>query len=105
MARKNSRISEAELDFAFSEAERSFDAAPPSARFTSLCLMAVIVARYPPGDLQDEAEDRLSAAIARGNLGHDDLAVIRRFRLDGLEADMQRLSLSRGIEPSLRRQF
>lgn len=105
MARKSSRISEAELDFALAEAERSLDASPSGARFTSLCLMAVIVARYPAGDLQDEAEDRLSAAIARCSLGHDDLAVIRRFRLDGLQADMKRLSLSRGIEPSLRRQF
>lgn len=87
------------------EIEQSLGVASPGACFTSLCLMAVIVARYPAGDAQDEAEDRLSAAMARSSLGQDELAVIRRFRQDGLGADTRRLSLSRGIEPRLRRQF
>lgn len=105
MTRRNRRNSEAELETAMAEIEQSVGTATPSTRFTSLCLMAVIVARYPPGDSQDEAEDRLAAAMAESDLGQDDLAVIRRFRRDGLEADMRRLSLSRTISPRLRHQF
>lgn len=105
MARRNERHSEAEMEAAMAEIEQSLGIASPGARFTSLCLMAVIVAQYPPGDAQDEAEDRLSAAMARSSLEYDDLAVIRRFRRDGLGADTRRLSLGRGVEPRLRRQF
>jgi hypothetical protein len=105
MGLRGGLMSEAELDLALSVTERGFHTSPPSTRFTSLCLMAVIVARYPPGDAQDAAEDRLAAAIARCDLEHDEMDVIRRFRRGGLKAGMKRLSLNEQAEPSLRKQF
>ena len=105
MKRKGGLTSEAELGFALAVTEQGLGSVPPGTRFTSLCLMAVVVARYPPGDAQDAAEDRLAAAIARCELGHDDIDIIRRFRRDGLKADMEQPKLSRKIAPSLRRQF
>ncbi|MXP64706.1 hypothetical protein E0493_15240 [Roseomonas sp. M0104] len=52
---------EAELDYAMGFVERGFGAESPEARFTTLCVMAVIVSRYAPGPWQEEAEDRLAA--------------------------------------------
>jgi hypothetical protein len=107
MQKRKARTSEADLNFALSVAERSFDDAPAQVRFTSLCLMAVIVSRYSPGDAQDLAEDRLSAALSRISPSPDDLDVIRRFRADGLSAGgyaserhgMARPTLKRTLPP------
>lgn len=105
MAQKGGVISEAELDFALSVTERSVDTSPAASRFTSLCLMAVIVARYPTGDSQDKAEDRLAAAIARSNPTCGDIDVIRKLRLNGLKTDVRCPDQDRRGEPSLRKQF
>lgn len=87
MQEREGRISEAELDFALSVTERSVRTAQGAARFTSLCLMAVIVSRYPPGSAQDQAEDKLCSALGRIAMSSNDLHVIRRFRYEGLHGE------------------
>ncbi|MDJ0387811.1 hypothetical protein QMO56_06770 [Roseomonas sp. E05] len=82
--------SEAELDYAMGVAERGFAAEPPAAQFTTLCLMAVIVSRYPPGPCQEEAEDRLCGLLGQVSLTPEELAMLRRFRAQGLQVDARR---------------
>ncbi|HWX50231.1 MAG TPA: hypothetical protein VNZ61_19460 [Roseomonas sp.] len=76
---------EADLDYAMGVAERRFEGESAGARFVTLCLMAAIVARYPPGPWQEEAEDRLSARMGGLPLTPAELALLRRFRAGGLE--------------------
>jgi hypothetical protein len=53
-------------------------------RLSAICWMAAIVAELRPGPVQEAAEDRLSALIARAELSMDELAWIRRLRSDGI---------------------
>jgi len=82
---------EAELDYAMGFAERGFAAEPPEARLTTLCLMAVIVSRYPPGPWQEEAEDRLAALLGQASLSPEELSILRQFRAHGLRVDPRKV--------------
>jgi hypothetical protein len=65
---------------------RLFQQADGPGRFNVLCWMAVIVSAFPPGAVQDQAEDRLSGFIACLRLDAAQLQKVRLFREDGLGA-------------------
>ncbi|MDB5369090.1 MAG: hypothetical protein JWP20_648 [Roseomonas sp.] len=50
------------------------------AKVTGLCMMAHIVSKYPPGLLQDLAEDMLSSFIFEAGVSSEDIVLIRHFR-------------------------
>jgi hypothetical protein len=92
-----------DLDFAMQVARRSFSAIRPEAKLTALCMVALIVSRYPPGDRQEEVEDELAACIAETPLTPDELEVVRRFRADGLGYEEDPQNSGNSFRPSLRR--
>lgn len=52
-------------------------------RLWALRVMALVVARFPDGSLQDRAEDILSSFLAEAKLSEDDLASVREVRCTG----------------------
>jgi hypothetical protein len=83
-------LPEDDLDFALAAVQRSFVHEHAGRRFAALCLMAVIVSRYPLGDLQDEAEDWLSACIGDFAPTSDELQMVRHFRAHGIDGEAGR---------------
>jgi type II secretory pathway component PulM len=55
-------------------------------RLSALCWMATVVAAMPPGEVQDQVEDRLSALIAQAAPGPEALRDVLAFRRHGMLA-------------------
>jgi hypothetical protein len=71
----------ADLDAYLEIVGSCISAGQPENRVPSLFMMALIVTQFPPGDLQDAAEDVLSCFIAEVRPNAEDLQEIRRIRM------------------------
>lgn len=66
--------------------ERVFQSGSAPVRLSALCWMAVVVGALPPGEAQEQAEDRLSALIAEARLEGVALGHVLAFRRYGTPA-------------------
>jgi hypothetical protein len=84
MTERRSPASEQSLLRELRLAEEAF--ASGGMRFSAVCWMATVVCDLPPGPVQEQAEDRLSALIGRADLTRAELRHVRMLRGDGLQA-------------------
>ncbi len=66
--------------------EQVFAAGSRAVRLSALCWMASVVASLSPGEVQDQAEDRLAVLIAQARLEPEALRDVLAFRRHGMFA-------------------
>jgi hypothetical protein len=80
MAKRGKPDTIAELDAYLEIVGSVLTAGKEENRLPSLCMMALIVHEFPPGDMQDAAEDILCTYIAEVKPSHEELAEVRYAR-------------------------